>query len=512
MTTATLGFDYVVVGGGTAGCVLASRLSEDAAARVCLIEAGGRARHPAAGVPMLNFITSALAGYQWGWRAEPDRGLAGRQLSYAQAKVLGGGSAINGMLHAPGDAEDYAAWRVPGWGYDDVAPFAARAADRLHVAPAGALTPLCEMFLAAAEGAGHPRLASLAGRTADGVGYFDYAIHRGRRSAVAGRYLDPSRRRANLTVLSRAQVLRVLIEGGRAVGVEVLQDGSVRDVRAGSEVTLCAGGLGSPRLLMLSGIGPAEDLAKAGIAALVDRSEVGGNLQNHVRIKLAYRTQDTPTVRDLMSPMAAIKAGMSYVIGHGALGRSVLTAGGLIRSAPGLAEPDIGVIFSPGLMGAGAGLLGPVPREDGFSVFVRQARPWSRGALRLGSADPLAAPIIETRYFSDQRDMAVFLGGLRRTRAIFARPEIARVIAKGDESELTPETVARTAGHAFHPSGACRLGHDADSVVDADLRVRGVERLRIADSSVIPVIPKAGTNAPAMIIAERAAAMMHSGN
>lgn len=502
------GFDYVVVGGGTAGSLLAARLSEGASARVCLIEAGDWARHPAMNAPMLNFITSALRGYQWDWQTEPDPGLAGRRLSFVQARVVGGGSSINGMLHAAGDADDYAAWDTPGWRYDDVAPFIERTADELRTAPAGPLLPLCEMFLAAAEGAGHPRLSTLAGRSADGVGYFDYAIDRGRRSAVAARHLRPALRRPNLTMLRSAQVLKVLLEGERAIGVEVLHAGEIRQVRASSEVILCAGGLGSPRLLLLSGIGPAEKLARAGIKPRVDRRDVGRNLQNHVRVKLAYRTRGARTARDFISPVQAIKAGLEYLTGAGVLGRSILSAGGLIRSRAEVPAPDIGVIFSPGLMGTGSGLLGPIPREHGFSVFVRQARPWSRGELYLKSADPTAAPAIETRYFSDPRDMPVMVKGLHATRAIFARSEIARVIAQHDTSEITPSAIAHTAGHAFHPVGACRIGADAESVVDPTLRVRGVEGLRIADTSVIPTIPKGGTNAPAMVIAERAAAFI----
>jgi choline dehydrogenase len=273
-------------------------------------------------------------------------------------------------------------------------------------------------------------------------------------------------------------------------------------------VLVTAGAIGTPKLLMLSGVGPAEHLLGHGLGVRVDAPAVGRNHQNHVRQKLGYTTRDPVTAYGLISPPALAKAGVAYLAGgRGALGRSALTAGGLLRSAPDLAVPDTGVIFSPGLMGAGRGPLGPLPRRHGFSAFVRQARPWSRGEVRLRSADPLAAPGIDTRYFSDPRDMPALIEGVRRVKEIFARPEIAAVVEQADNSELTPQAVARTAAHAFHPVGTCAVG----AVVDEALRVRGVDGLRVADASVIPVIPKGGTNAPAIMIGERAAALIAAG-
>lgn len=495
MARSELGFDYVVVGGGTAGCVVAARLAEDFAATVCLIEAGGWPRHPAVPAPLLNFITSGLAAYQWGYWTEPNPQAGGRALPFPQARVVGGGSSINGMLYERGDRDDYDAWGAPGWRYDQVRSWFERAeADRVRLSDGAALTPLCSAFLDAAKAAAAPP---------DQFDYLAYSIGNGRRSSTAQAYLG--RRPKNLTIMTGAQTSKIRLEGGRASGVEVIRKGAVLQVRADREVIVCAGGIGSPRLLMLSGIGPADALRALGLDVRVDLPDVGRNLQNHIRQKLAYETKGAVSAYSFLNPVSMAAAGLSYIGGRGGLlGRSVLTVGGLLRSAPDLTQPDIGLIFSPALMGTGVGALGMLPKAHGFSLFVRLARPWSRGEVRLRSADPLEAPIIDTRYFSDPRDMPALIAGVERMRAICTRPEIARFIARADQSEVTSEVLAATVSHAFHPVGTCAIS----AVVDESLRVRGVEGLRIADASVIPMLPKAGTNAPAIMIGERAAALV----
>jgi choline dehydrogenase len=504
-------FDYLVVGGGTAGCVVAARLSADPAVTVCLLEAGGRARHPAMSVPLMNFITSGLPQHQWGYLTDPDRGLAGRSLRFVQARVLGGGSAINGMLYSRGDRDDFEAWACPDWRYQAVRPYFERAEARpggIEISRGAALTPACELFLAATAAAGHRRLHDMNGEEAEGFGYFDYSIGRGRRSGTMDGYLRQAEERPNLTVMTGTQALKVRLEGGRAVGVQALRGGVVVELAARSEVVVCAGAINSPRLLMLSGLGPAEDLRALGIAVALDRPEVGGNLQNHTRQKLGFTTRRPITAYGLLAPTALVEAVAAYALRRrGALGRSVLTAGGLLRSSPQAEGPDIGVIFTPGLMTPGSG-LGMLPRAHGFSLFVRNARPWSRGKVRLRSADPLEAPRIATGYFQDPRDMTALLGGLARVKAILAQSAMAEVIDRAQDPEPTAQSIARSASHAYHPVGTLRMGLDDDAVVDEQLRVRGVEGLRIADASVIPVIPKAGTNAPTIMIGERAAALI----
>jgi choline dehydrogenase len=528
------GYDHIVVGGGTSGCVLASRLSDDPNLRVLLIEAGRRKGGALMAVPGAIFRVAFDPRNGWNYMTEPQAALNGRALPLIQAKVLGGGSSINGMVYSRGFARDFDNWRdlgADGWGYDDVLPFFRRAEanERGEGAWHGGGGPVSVVrgrsklgIVAAArealDQAGYPRLDDLCVPDPDGMGHYDWTIAGGRRASMAASYPGLRGERPNLTVMGDATVLRVVVENGRAVGVEVGgQKGTPSSmIRAEGEVSLSAGAINTPRLLLLSGIGHAEELQALGIEVKLDRPAVGRNFQNHSAYGLGYTVNAPITGYSYTRPVQGAIEVARYLFGkQGFLADGTAPYGGFFRSDPGMDHPDMQLFVSGQLRGNRQGPLGLLPEFHGFGLGINQGRPYSRGAITLRSADPLAAPVIDPRYFSDPRDMEVLIDATLRMRELAAMPALAKVIG----AELAPGPEVRTrsqieahiranVGNHYHVAGTCRMGSDEEAVTDTSLRVRGVMGLRVADLSIAPELINGNTGAAAMMIGERAATLI----
>lgn len=528
-----LEFDYVIVGAGAAGCVVAARLSEDPDVRVALIEAGGLDNGLLLKIPGANVVTGTNPAYNWSYETEPVQALGGRRLYWAQGRIVGGSSSINGMMYMRGHRGDYDRWRAlgcEGWGYEDVLPYFKksetneRGASDIHgdkgplqVSKGQGTAPVCDMFLAAAEDEGLSVTDDLNKDAPEAFGHVDLTIGRGRRSSASAAFLHPALRRSNLTLIVDAPVLRVIIERGLATGVEFAHDGRHKVARASREVILSGGAVNSPQLLMLSGIGDASRLQQLGIKVAADRSEVGKNLQNHPMYRLMYTTTKPVSAYSHVRPWGALKAGAQYVFGRsGVLSRGLFPTSGFFHAEKGDAGSEIQVCMAPALViRRGPGVLGILPREHGFTLLLNHGSPYSRGHVSLKTADPLAHATIAPNYFSDPRDIRILAEGADRARAIVNTPALSGSLGR----ELLPNTPIRsfqdlcadiratTVTH-YHAAGTCRMGADADSVVDPQLRVRGVDRLRVADASVMPVLVNGNTYAATMMIAEKAADMI----
>jgi choline dehydrogenase len=531
--------DYVVIGAGAAGCAVAGRLSENPDHRVVLLEAGAPDRNICFKVPGLGFLVTATQKYDWNLLTEPVPGLNNRQLQLFQGKVLGGSSSINGMQYSRGHSSEYDKWHrmgCTGWAFDDVLPYFkraeanARGASRWHgasgplrIRQAKPELPICEAFLNAAAEAGYPVVDDLNCDLVEGFGYSDVNIYKGRRISSAVAYLGSAGARKNLTVLTRSQALRIIVDRGKATGVEIAQDGMRRILRCEGEVIVCAGGIQSPHLLMLSGIGPADHLGSFGIPVVVDSPNVGQNFQNHACYRVQYACSEGATAYRHVKPLNALKAAFDYVFFRtGALAESYVAAGGFIRTDPGLAISDVQITMSAALVtlpnDRKPNAWDLLPKQDGFSMTINQGAPFSRGEVRLRSADPVDAPRVHANYFSDPRDMAVLIKALQLVRRIMSthaiRPLVRAELRPGeahqDAASLEAE-IRRNAGNSYHPAGTCAMGGDARSVVDPKLHVRGVDGLRVADNSIMPLLPNAGLHAPAIMIGEKAAAMIAAG-
>jgi len=528
----TLEFDHIVVGAGAAGCLLAARLAERGL-RVLLLEAGPRDRSPILAIPG----ASAFAGakrFNWAYESEPQPELEGRRLYLSQGRVLGGGSSINGMVYTRGFPHDYDGWRddgCEGWGYADVLPYFRRSeasergagpwhggAGPLAVTKGRSSLDICARILEAADQAGYARIEDFAGPDADGFGYYDFTISQGRRVSSSAAFLRRRDGAPGPTVIVGAEVARVLTENGRAVGVAFAADGMAQTARAAGEVILCAGAINTAKLLMLSGVGPADHLRALGVPVTLDQPQVGRNYQNHLSYKLAYATRRPITGYRYLNPAIGALEAARYLAGRtGFLAEGSSPVGGFFRSDVTLEHPDL-QLFSPpvvvGLMGAGMRAL--LPSEHGFTFFVNQGSPASRGEVTLRTADPRDAPVIEPRYLSEPSDLEALVLGGERLREIAAQPGLAGVISR----EILPgptvvsrddlkADLRRRAGNHFHVAGTCRMGPSGDvSVVDPQLRVHGLPGLRVADASVIPKLVNGNTSAPVMMIAERAAAFI----
>ena len=501
-------FDFIVVGAGTAGCILAARLS--ASARVLLIEAGGEDSSPWIHVPVGYAKLLGDARVNWLYKTAPEPALGGRELDQPCGKVIGGTGSINGMLHVQGQPEDYEGWRAlgnEGWGWSDVEPWFRRL--ELPVSEPPQRHVLADAFVDAAIQAGHPRNDGFNGATQEGAGYYRLNTRRGRRATSAVVYLRPARSSPNLAVATNALAMRILVENGAAVGIEYRRDNALKQARASREVIVACGSFNSPQLLQLSGIGAGERLQSLGIPVLHDLPGVGENLQNHYRASLVARCARPVTHNDDMRSLWRRAAmGLRYVLFRDGPLAAGTYAGGFFRSTAEVARPDVQVTFwtySVEKRGADGVVLHPFP---GFTANAVLLRPESRGWVRAKGADAAMPPEIRYNHLEADYDCRTVVAGLRLLRDIFARPALAPFHAgelapgPGCASDEALLAYAREKGNSvYHPVGSCAMG----AVVDARLRVRGVGRLRVADASVMPRITSGNSNTPTAMIAERAA-------
>ena len=532
MDSAKKGYDYVIVGGGSAGCVLANRLSEDEAARVLLIEAGGRDLHPLIHVPLGMGKMHERDMFNWGYHSEPEPNLNGRRIEAMRGKVLGGSSSINVMAYTRGNRGDYDRWAQKGalgWSYADVLPYFKRGETWEHGAnpwrggsgPIGTefaktTDPAYDAWIEAAKVAGLPVTDDYNGAQQEGFGRSQYTIRNGYRSSAASAYLKPARRRRNLRVVTRAHSTRVLLEGARATGVEYVRGRDVVRVEASREVILSGGTFNTPQLLTLSGIGPAAHLAKVGIKPVLDLP-VGKNLQDHLAVIIFFQRRDSSTFRrEMRFDRMAISMMRGYLFGSGP---GTVVPGGLhafIRTRPELAVPDIEFMFR----GAPAHthLWFPVIRPayvDGFGIRPTLLHPDSRGEILLRSTDPHAPPRIAYNFFSAPDDLPRLREGFHRARAVAYQKPLDRYrgIETSPGASVKSDAdidgfIRSTAITAHHPCGTCAMGIGPDAVVDPQLKVRGIERLRVVDASVMPDLVSAHINACVLMIAEKAADMI----
>ncbi len=512
--------------------MLANRLSADPSIRVILLEAGGPDNDPLLHVPGAVSRTLATQAVNWGYQSEPEPGLDGRRVPLFRGKVLGGTSTLNGMIYIRGHARDYDDWRqrgCDGWSYADVLPYFRscesneRGASEFHgadgpleVSKGRPVTPICDAFLAAAAAEGHPIHVDFNGATQEGFGHYDVNIHRGRRWSAATAFLKPVRHRPNLTVLTRAEALHLMFDGVRATGAAIRHDGEPATVLAARETLLAGGVFNSPKLLMLSGIGPAAALQELGINARIDRPAVGQNLADHVSYRMNFACAAPVTAYAHTRPIRGAKAVMEYAMFRtGILAGTSFPTGGFLKSQDDLDIPDLQIGLCMGLLPDPGRML---PSREGFTVTIRQGRPGSRAALRLRSADPAEAPIIQPRYFSDPSDMAVLKRGVHRLRRILFNPALDRFIdheiepgqAAVDDDAMLEASIRALSNSTHHFIGTCRMGGDPYSVVDPQLRVRGLAGLRVIDAAIMPTHINGNTNAATMMIAEKGAAMVLS--
>ena len=524
-------FDYVIVGGGSAGSVLAARLSEHARHKVLLLEAGGRGRHPWIRIPIGYGKTFLDARFNWKYSAQTDAGIAGRAMYWPRGKGLGGSSAINAMVWVRGHPQDYDDWNLPGWGWGDVAPLFRRIED-WHGAPdpargtggplcitdvSAVMHPLSRAYVQAAGQAGLPENPDYNAARMEGVGYYQITTRAGFRASAADAYLRPALRRANLRVETGAQATRVLFDGARATGVEYRQHGQTRIATARAEVILCAGALNTPQLLQLSGVGPGALLQEMGIGVTHDAPQVGRNLMDHLGVDHMF-TATQPSLNQVLRPLwGKARVGLQYILTRkGPLSMSLNQGGGFVRLDGGDGPPDLQLYFSPLTYSRAPGGKRALMSPDPFAAFrlgFSPCRPTSRGYLRLASPDPFAPPAMHPNYLTTEDDRRMMIDGTRLVRRIAGMPALhavtGREVLPGPDCETDAsilENARADCWTVFHQCGTARMGLDpAQSVVDPQLRVHGVRGLRVADASVFPGIPSGNTNAPAIMVGENAA-------
>lgn len=526
-------FDYVIVGGGSAGSVLAARLSEDPNTSVCLLEAGGGGKDLLIRVPSgaVTMVPGRPRINNWALETTPQPGLNGRKGYQPRGRTLGGSSAINAMLYVRGHAGDYNEWAdlgCPGWGWQDVLPYFRKAENNavfrdefhgtegpLQVGAQQTPRPVTEAFVQAGEALQFSRRADFNTGEHEGVGHyqvtqFHNSEKNGERCSAAAAYLFPAMHRPNLTVLTHAQARRVLFQGKRAIGVEFRKSGQIQKVHANQEVLLCGGAFHSPQLLLLSGVGPREDLTTLGIDMVQDLPGVGRNLQDHLDFILSYKSRDRDNFGiSLPGAVKLLREALRWRSdGTGLLATPFAEGAAFLKTDPSLARPDVQLHFVIGIVDDHARKL---HAGHGFSCHICVLRPKSRGRVTLASVDPMQAPVIDPGFLSDPKDLDVMIKGTRLARRIMQAEPVAGYVKKefylsGEPSDAELAShIRQRADTIYHPVGTCRMGQDAMAVVNPDLQVRGLEGVRVVDASVMPRLIGGNTNAPTIMIAEKAA-------
>jgi len=529
---ATDTWDYIIVGAGSAGCVLANRLSADNRSTVLLLEAGPRDAYPWIHVPIGYAKTMFHPVVNWGFYTEPEPGMNGRKIYWPRGRTLGGSSAINGLISIRGQSDDYDGWAAAGcsgWSFADVLPWFralehnVRGASDYHGADGplwasdiGVPHPLVEAMIASAGELGIPRNDDFNGPHQEGAGYYQLTTHNGRRCSTAVAYLRPAHARQNLRIETDAHATGIVLEGRRARAVTYRQGGATHRVEARREIVLCAGALQSPQLLQLSGIGPPALLQSLGIPVRHALRGVGANLQDHLQARVIFRCTQPITTNDALRTWhGKLRIGLEYVLKRaGPMAVGINQGGIFARAMPDATRPDVQFHFAT-LSSDMAG--SPVHEFSGFTMSVCQLRPTSRGSVYAKSTDPLEAPAMQPQYLSTPEDRATLVAGIRLARKLAAtramRPFVENEYRPGADAQSDDELLEfakNTAGTIFHPSGTTRMGPpgNPDAVVDPELRVHGIEGLRVVDCGVMPTLVSGNTNVPVVMIAERAAAMM----
>jgi choline dehydrogenase-like flavoprotein len=527
----TNSYDYIIIGAGTAGCVLAARLSENPAHRVCLIEAGGSERHPYIHIPAAVGAAIMSERFGWGLTTTPQTALHQRQVPLPRGKVLGGSGSINGMAYYRGNARDYDDWSNagnPGWSYADLLPYFLRSEDNpafagspyhntggpMHVSFMPRTNVLCDAFNTAMDGLGFSHCSDFNVPEPEGYGYRQGIIKRGRRVSTASTYLRPVMKRANLTVLTNTNTRRIIITNGRATGVEIQTDAGIQTLIANKEIVLCAGAFHSPHILLHSGIGDSDELNAAGITPIHHLPGVGRELHDHPATFVAMdMSNSTSYGLSLKATPRNLWNGLEYLLARkGPLASNLFETNAYIRSRAGLDRPDMQIVFQPARRNV---TPYPLPLGHGYAISVVSLYPHSRGTVKVSSADPLSTPLIDPQLGNADEDIATLVRGLILTRHIFAHAAFARYQAHerlpgpgvNDEAELT-DYVRNTLGTVHHPGSTCRMGLDAGAVVNHKLKVHGITGLRVADASIYPRVVGGNTNASVAAIAEKAADMI----
>jgi choline dehydrogenase-like flavoprotein len=518
-------YDFLIIGGGSAGSVIAARLSENPDVSVCLLEAGGSDRHPFFHLPA-GFAKMTKGIGSWGWTSTPQKHMQNKVFPYTQAKVIGGGSAINAQIYTRGHPLDYDEWRqrgCTGWGYDDVLPYFRKSEDNdtfagqyhgqggpLGVSKPAAPLPICDAYFEAAQALGIPFNQDVTGDVQEGAAYYQLTQKNARRSSAAMAFLHPNKHRPNLSVRLGAQVRRLLFDKGRAVGVEMLDRALIH---AGTEVILCSGAIGSPRLLQLSGIGPADHLRALGIDVLLDQAQVGANLQDHLDLYCIAEVSGPHTYDRFAKPHLGALAALQYLFTRkGPVASSLFETGGFWYADENARSPDLQFH-----LGLGTGIEAGVAAmpQGGVTLNSCYLRPRSRGTVRLQSADPTKAPLIDPNYCADPLDREMSIKGLKLTQAILAqeplKPFIKAERLPGPDVQADADYFNFICQHSktsHHCAGTCAMGSGDSAVVTPRLRVNGIEKLRVADASIMPNVISSNTNAATIMIGEKAADMI----
>ena len=521
-----MAYDYIITGAGPAGCVLANRLTEDPDVKVLLLEAGGSDWHPLFHMPA-GFAKMTKGVASWGWETVPQKHMKGRVLRYTQAKVLGGGSTINAQLYTRGNARDYDLWAneegCTGWDYRSVLPYFKRSEDNQRFAddyhayggplgvsiPVSAL-PICDAYIRAGQELGIPYNHDFNGRQQAGVGFYQLTQKNRRRSSASLAYLAPIRHRKNLTIRTGARVNRVVLEGSRAVGVEVAGSNGREIIRAEREVLVTSGAIGSPKLLLQSGIGPADHLKAVGLEVKHDLKGVGSNMQDHLDLFVICECTGDHTYDGVAKLHRTLWAGLQYVLFRsGPVASSLFETGGFWYADPEARSPDIQFH-----LGLGSGIEAGVEKLKNAGVTLNSAylHPRSRGTVRLSSADPSAAPLIDPNYLADPHDRKMSIEGLKLAREIMQQAALKPFVLaerlpgpKAISDDDLFDYACANAKTDHHPVGTCRMGRGEDAVVDLDLKVHGLDGLRVCDSSVMPRVPSCNTNGPTIMLGEKGA-------